>query len=101
MGKIINLTPHAIRVGDQVIPSSGTVRVSEVTLLAGEFNGIPLVRKVYGNVEGLPEPQPDTLFIVSTIVRFALPEREDLASPGDLVRDENGNVIGCKNLVIN
>lgn len=102
--KIVNLTPHPIRIVNsevREIPSSGVVRISEVTIQVGDVDGIPLVRKTYGQAEGLPEPQPDTLYIVSTMVRAAHPERTDLASPGDLVRDEQGNVIGCRNLIVN
>lgn len=104
--KIINLTPHKITFinGDQnqiEIPSSGTVRISEATVPVGEVEKIPLVRKVYGKAEGLPDEKPDTIYIVSAMVRLAYPERNDLASPGDLIRDENGAVIGCRNLIIN
>lgn len=102
--KIINLTPHTIKIINsevREIPSSGTVRISEVTVPVGEIDGIALVKKTYGKAEGLPEPQEDTLYIVSAMVRTAYPERNDLASPGDLVRDEQGNVIGCRNLVVN
>jgi hypothetical protein len=63
------------------------------------MNGIQLVRKSYGSVD-LP-PETGDIYIVSNIVRQAFPDRKDLASPGDLIRDENGIVIGCKNLIVN
>ena len=53
------------------------------------------------NRSEIDDEQPDVLLIVSAMVRQALPDRKDLASPGDLVRDENGAVIGCGNLIIN
>ncbi len=101
---IINLTPHTIRIINSEtheIQSSGTVRISEVTIPVGEFEGISLVKKTYGKAEGLPEPTKGMLYIVSAMVRAAYPERNDLASPGDLIRDDAGNVIGCRNLVVN
>jgi len=104
MQKLVNLTPHEVRlvVGDNtvVVPSSGVARVSTVTSSAGEFCGVPLARQVYGAVTGLPEPVEGTLLVVSALVRAALPGRADLASPGDLVRDAAGAVIGCRSLVV-
>jgi hypothetical protein len=47
-------------------------------------------------VVGLPEPSPDTLLIVSGMVKSAATGRTDLVSPGDLVRDAAGVVLGCK-----
>lgn len=48
----------------------------------------------YG-ITGLPEPKPDTYYIVSKILAQACPEREDLIFPGTVVRDESGDVVGC------
>jgi len=55
----------------------------------------------YGRVEGLPEPETGVLYLVSAVVRAAVPGRADVASPGDLVRDGEGNVIGCRHLILN
>lgn len=99
---IINLTPHTIRVQDKTFEPSGTIsRCREATLSVGEFEGIKLIRRTYGSVIDLPDSQPDTLYIVSMLVREALPERTDLASPGTLIRDENGQIIGAENLIVN
>ena len=68
---------------------------------AGEFEGIALVAPSFGAVEGLPEPQEGVLFLVSALVRAAVPSRHDVASPGDLVRDPEGRVVGCRNLAVN
>lgn len=102
-----NLTPHAISLvipsGDvfTVEPSGAVARCQTVQTPAGELSGVPLVHVEYGEVTGLPAPADGTLYIVSALVRSALPERLDLASPGDLVRDGLGNVLGCRNLVLN
>ena len=60
-----------------------------------------MIAREYGAVMGIPEPEPDTLYIVPALVRLALPARKDIASPGDLVRNDKGQVVGAKNLVVN
>lgn len=103
----INLTPHEINVYDGdilavTIPPSGQVaRVSERATKAGEVDGVTLYTTQRGDVAALPEPAANTLYIVSAQVRLALPERADLVSPGQLVRDANGQPIGCVGLVVN
>jgi len=55
---------------------------------------IPTVKTSYGEVTGLPEPVEGVIYVVSGMVASASP-REDVMSPGDLVRDENGRIVGC------
>lgn len=113
---IINLTPHAIHfmneVGETVltVPPSGTVARAEEqkenigvidTGIEHSIVGvvkIPVNRKKYGNISGLPDPQPDTIYIVSVLVAQAVPDREDVFIPDDIVRDEQGRIIGCRAL---
>ena len=103
---LVNLTPHAINLitntGETVsLPSTGTIaRVSSKSVTVGETEGILLTQVTFGEVESLP-PSDGRTFIVSVLVRSALPNRKDLASPGELVRDAAGNVIGCKTLIVN
>ena len=110
--QVINLTPHVIRVytDDQIIgiePSGTVARVSARTLVDQtiEIQGasVPLCVQRIGEVVGLPEPQPDTLYLVSAMVINALQEsgitRPDLISPGTgqsqgPIRDPNGNISG-------
>ena len=48
---------------------------------------------------GLPDPQPDIVFIVAKAVADAAPaHRGDLMSPGRLLRAEDGTVVGCDGL---
>lgn len=95
---IINLTPHVVNILDYMnIPPSGTVaRVSVVMepVLGKEF----IVEGEYGKVYGLPDEVYDVLYIVSTMVRLARPDRQDIVSPAMLVRDEKGQIIGCRAL---
>jgi len=98
----VNLTPHAINFGDRSIEPSGKIaRCSEVSSEAGEHAGIKLIRRSYGKIVDLPEPKEGTIFIVSILVRQACPSRTDIASPGDLIRDNDGKIVGAINLVIN
>lgn len=108
--KIVNLTPHPIKLVSELgatveIASEGVARVAstqeEVGLVIGFGGMIPLMRATFGEVTGLPEPVKGTLYIVSALVRSALPGRTDIASPGDLVRDGSGNVVGAKSLIVN
>lgn len=102
----VNLTPHNIIIVNgsdepyQVIPPSGDIaRCKEDVVKIGTIGGIPLLKTIYGDVEGLPEPRKDVYYIVSTIVRVNMPSRHDLLSPGQLVRNELGQPIGCRGLV--
>jgi hypothetical protein len=104
--KIVNLTPHPILfVLDEgkvmEFPSQGVARVSEVSETIGSMNGLPIVRKKFGEVIGLPAPQNGVGLIVSAMVQSACPSRNDLFVPADLVRDQQGKIIGCKSLMNN
>lgn len=106
MTTLTNLTPHAINIitpaGTVTLAPSGAVaRCTQTSTPAGEVNGIALSRTVFGAVTGLPEPVEGVILVVSALVRAALPSRTDLASPGELVRDAAGNVVGCKGLIVN
>jgi len=59
----------------------------------------PLYRTTYGAVEGLPDPAPETLYVVSAVVagRCEGPGMT-LVVPDDLVRDEQGRVVGARGL---
>lgn len=108
---LVNLTPHAITLispdGDQLtIPPSGTVARAattevEVDTINVGFN-IPLVTEVIGAPVDLPDPQPDTRFIVSRVtVQAALDAGrpvDDLLVPSRFVRDADGNIVGCRAL---
>lgn len=99
---IINLTPHTIVLPDREIFVLGVIaRCEEVTEQVGNIDGIKIVEKSYGVVKDLPEQEEGIMYIVSMMVRLALPNRYDILSPGDLVRDEDGNIVGCLNLVSN
>ena len=90
---IRNLTPHEVNINGVIFPVSNVIpRLTQTSVGAGSFDGITLIRTGYGSVYDLPNEKDGTLLIVSSMVRTALPNRTDLASPGDLVRDESGNI---------
>ena len=101
--QFVNLTPHTVNIEgrDPIQPSGKIARVSEMSRPAAVVDGVQLVFKMFGDVVDLPDPQTGTIYIVSMTVRLACPGRGDLASPGDQIRDAAGQIIGCKNLVIN
>ena len=100
--QVINLTPHELTLvgsNEEVIeriPSSGITRVSEVVETLGNINGIPLVKKTFGKVEGLPDPQDGVVYYVSAITASAVQGRDDVVIGGESVRNDNGQIIGIK-----
>jgi hypothetical protein len=104
---IINLCKHNINLDcGAVIPSSGVearvaVKAVPVDTVVIDGKEVCIYENEYGEVVGLPEPVIGVWYVVSGQVRTALPHRLDLYSPGDLVRDEKGVVIGCRGLVRN
>ena len=113
-----NLTPHEIRVLDDndnevalFISSTDTliprVNVSDLEVGTADINSfnkkvqIPINTVQFGEVENLPDPQEGVLLIVSAVIQSALPHRTDLAVPYPLVRNEKGQVIGCRGFSVN
>ena len=102
--RVVNCTPHPVTIVEngvvvRTIPSSGEVaRLSVSTEPAGVVLGIPITRTVFGEPVGLPEPKLGTCYIVSQLVKNALPERDDLVVPAEVVRDAAGNIVGCRSL---
>jgi len=97
---IINLTPHSITIcspgtASLEIPSTGLARVEEELIPVDEINGFPVYRRVLGEVTGLPEPQDGVVYVVSPVVTQACPERDDIYSPGLLIRNDCGIIVGC------
>jgi len=103
---LINLTPHMVNIvfpdgSVREIPASGQVaRLAVKTVMVGDIDGIPLTKSVFGEPEGLPESAPGTLYIVSQLIKSALPKRADLVVPNEAVRDNQGRIVGCRSLGI-
>jgi len=108
---IINMTPHPVHIVDSdnnivcTFPKGDTqIRLEAKTvplgILTDDKFAVPLTYTEFGEAVGLPEYQPGTFYIVSQIVKSALPNRSDLFVPAEVVRDAAGNIIGCKSLGI-
>jgi len=107
---IVNLTPHAITMMPAgpagpvvtILPSGIVARcaTSRVQVDTVTVDGIviPVNRTQFGAVTGLPDPQPDTIYIVSAVVAQAVPDRQDVFIVDDAVRDEQGRIIGARAL---
>ena len=111
MTTLINCTPHAVNIRREdgafltVQPSGDFARVAtikEETSIPG-LEGIKVVKTTFdtSKVEGLPTPEEGVIYIVSLITLNALKgSRSDLVAPGNLIRDEKGNIVGCDGLTV-
>jgi hypothetical protein len=114
--EFVNLTPHEVVIYDQNnnvilrIPPSGIIaRVEQKEELLGNVNFVPLFRVFYGEIQNLPEPQENTVYIVSQLVLQALKEkresRSDIIAPNTgpseygAVRDHTGRIIGVRSFI--
>lgn len=109
---LINLTPHVVRLrrfdGSEVVvqPTTPSARVKMKTgTICASTRGVPVFSApTWDKVENLPDPAPDTLFIVSALVALAVPNRHDVVSPATgpedgCVRDEHGQVWAVTRLI--
>jgi len=101
---ILNYTPHPVTLlsnKDEVIftfESKGLIRLKATTVEVASENGIRFTKTVFGEPEGLPEFKIGIYYIVSQLVKSALPNRVDLLVPAEVVRDSEGTIIGCRSL---
>ena len=100
---IVNLTPHEVSFVTEnetqtIAPSGVIARVSTQTVTVGEINGIPVTETVFGELENMPEPKEGVVYLVSSIVAQRCNGRQDVFIPNESVRDEKGNIIGCRSL---
>jgi len=102
--KILNLTPHDVIIMNKservirVFKPRGLARLKSRTISKGKLDRVPITRTVLGETEGVPEFQEGTYYIVSKLVRDALPNRKDLLVPSQIVKDEEEQIIGCLSL---
>ena len=129
MTNFINLNPHSMRfrvnaantaaepdTTDIVVEARKSpdgkpapARVSTTPgVLLGPIGGVAAYGcTTYGAVEGLPDPQPDTIYLVSALIsgRPDIAGRDDVFVPGTgpkdgTVRDANGQVYAVTRLVM-
>ena len=97
--KIINLTPHILRLNDgtEYAPSGTVARVS--TSYTPFIDGVASV--TFGELQGLPAPQEGALFVASALVCQAA-KRADVVSPATGHPDckrENGQVVSVPGFI--
>jgi len=105
MTQILNYMPHTFTAelpsGERVsIESSGIARCVVKNVVVGSINGIPVSTAEYGDVVGLPEPQEDTVYVVSMLVAQRS-GRADCVGPdsGPSAIRENGQVVAVRGVV--
>lgn len=102
----VNTTPHPVHVLDQdgkivltVPPATQPLRLGEVTEPIGQVDGVQIVRKTLGGAAQLPPPKAGVYYVVSLPVAQAV-RRADFVVPDDLVRDDQGRVVGCRRFAV-
>lgn len=104
--KFINLTPHEINVvkenGEVVSfpPSGEPARVNQTFNHVDTIDGVRLFVTKLDKVFSLPKPEKNVVYIVSAMVKERETCRNDLVSPGKLVRNDKGQVVGCEGFII-
>ena len=110
---IVNLTQHDVnlyvegRTDPIVFKGVGIERAARVSVESTPAPSIrtldgdlPFVKRVFGEVTGLPEPREDTLFIVSSLVMAGCRHRKDCIAPDtgpdSAKRDDEGRILGVR-----
>lgn len=99
----INLTPHNIVLTDgTVFPPSGTI--ARVTVSHSEFNSDGICEAVFGEIQGLPDPQEGVIYIASGMIASALKGiRNDIVSPATghplCIRNEKGQIVSVPGFI--
>lgn len=98
--KIINLMAHSITditTGKHYKPCGLVIRAKSVSHKIEEYKNVNVFRYENTLEVPLPEPQPDTLYVVSNMALNAVPKnRTDVVGPGPVEKDENGKPVGCR-----
>jgi hypothetical protein len=110
-----NFTPHEINVSsyndetdsNEMIsfPSIGIARVGvtekheDHARIDSNTNIVYMYSETFGQVEGLPDAENDTIYIVSRMV-YDASDRNDIVYPIGLIRDQQGKIVGCKGFSI-
>ena len=105
--KIINCTPHPLNIhhfggilelaASGILPRLAVTRENVVPVFGPLGEVINVARATLGELTGLPDPQDGVVLITSALVADAA-KRPDVMSPGELVRDAQGIIIGCRGL---
>lgn len=97
----INFTGHPIHELDSDIripPSELVIRAKCQSEKYRNPDGITCHRSITTRLSAeLPEPQENTIYIVSALALNGVPDhRTDVVAPKQVERDSNGTIIGCR-----
>lgn len=81
----------------EIVQSTGFARIPFREVVESTVNGVPVVKPDYRRPMALPEPQDGKILIVSSVLA-CLAERPDVLAPARMVRNEIGQILGCKAL---
>ena len=105
--KLINCTPHALNIHhvdgilelapSGILPRLAVSREFRDPIYGPDGEVITVVRSSLGAITDLPDQQDGVILITSALVADAA-KRSDVMSPGELVRDGKGVIIGCLGL---
>ena len=103
--ELVNLTPHPITIQPSgvppvTIPVSGRIaRLDSAQEIDSSVAGVPIVTTRFGQVIGLPEPEPGKLYIVSSLVAQHV-RRPDVVAPdtGPTAIREGGQIVAVTRL---
>ena len=98
---IRNMTPHEVVLITEKetlkFPSEGSIRLSSKTEQVGMLEGIPITKTIFGSSE-LPKYKKGTYYIVSSLICQAFPDRKDFLIVNETIRNDKGQIIGCRSL---
>lgn len=107
--EFVNLTPHEITIiqGDdecKIQPSGSLARLRYNVNKKTKIGGFKLVEFDNEVITGIPKPEDNKVFIVSSVIMQALRTngllRSDIVSPDtsrySAIRDKNGNIIAVR-----
>lgn len=104
---IVNLCPHEVTFCDIsgnplfTLPKcSEPPRLPTVYEDAGDINGIPVTKAKFGDCELPMYKRGQYLLVPALIAQHMSAKRSDLICTNELVRGNNGEIIGCKSLKI-
>lgn len=113
MNKIINMTPHPVMVvnaegellvtlpaylaAPRVVINSLNKAVETFVTEGGDIFSVEVEDVSVGEVQGLPEQQEGVVLVVSSMV-LDNSNRSDLIAPGQLARNEQGQIFGLLTL---
>jgi hypothetical protein len=108
---VVNLTPHRVVVQNATDPNEGWLfepsgiipRLETIEEVTADTFGIPTVTRRFGKIQNLPEQKKGAVYIVSSLILSACPDRADLVVPdtGATAIRENGQIQAVTRFVSN